>query len=172
MEQGEGQAEVPAPEPAPVSEEVLGTFGVFQSGANWFFWIAGLSAINSFIILMGGEWSFIIGLGITLVFDAVAREIGGLGFAVAIVLDVIVLLTFVGFGIFARKRHTWAFIVGMVLYSLDGLLFVLFQDWLSVGFHVFALFFIYKGMRAHLALRALALLSEGGLPPPGGKAES
>lgn len=171
MEQGEGQAGAQAPESSAVNVEVLETYGVLQSGANWFFWIAGLSAINSFFILMGGEWSFIIGLGITLVFDGIAREIGGLGFAVAIVLDVLVLLTFVGFGVFARKRHTWAFIVGMVLYSLDGLLFVLFQAWLNVGFHVFALFFIYKGMRAHLALRALALSSDGGLPPPGGEPE-
>ena len=37
----------------------------FLSGANWFFWIAGLSLVNSLIILFSGEWSFIVGLGAT-----------------------------------------------------------------------------------------------------------
>lgn len=35
-----------------------------NSGAGWFFWIAGLSVVNSAISLLGGGWSFVLGLGI------------------------------------------------------------------------------------------------------------
>ena len=36
-------------------EEKLKTERRFKSGANWFFWIAGLSIINSIILLAGGK---------------------------------------------------------------------------------------------------------------------
>jgi hypothetical protein len=59
------------------------------------------------------------------------------------------------FGVFANKLHTWAFLVGMILYALDGLIFLLVGDWLSVGFHVFALFCIFGGFSATRRLKAL-----------------
>jgi len=36
-----------------------------KSGANWFYWIAGASLVNTIIFLFNGRVSFIIGLGIT-----------------------------------------------------------------------------------------------------------
>jgi len=36
----------------------------------------------------------------------------------------------------------------MILYGIDGLLFLFVQDYLSIGFHVFALYGIYKGFAA------------------------
>jgi hypothetical protein len=128
----------------------------FLSGANWFFWIAGLSLVNSVIILFNGEWSFIIGLGATQVVDGiasvVAEEAEGnsllLVRAVALVLDVFIALVFVLFGWLARKRMAAAFIVGMLVYFCDGLIFLLVQDWMSIGFHGFALFWIFGGLSA------------------------
>ena len=175
MEQGEGQGTAAGGELHPqmpqVDQKVINLFGSFQSGANWFFWIAGLSAVNSIVILSGADLSFLVGLGVTLVIDAVAREIGGMGIIVAIVLDLLVILIFVGVGVFARKRHTWAFTLGMILYGLDGLLFLFFQDWLSLGFHVFALYCIVAGLRAHLALKRMALAAAGeqGIAGPASK---
>ena len=82
-----------------------------KSGADWFFWIAGLSLINSLILLAGSQWSFIIGLGITQFIDAIAliiaEEIGIIGKAIGFFLDMIAAGIFVLFGVFARKRHTW-----------------------------------------------------------------
>ena len=43
-------------------EEKLRLENQFKSGAGWFFIIAGLSIVNSIIILSGGSWSFIVGL--------------------------------------------------------------------------------------------------------------
>lgn len=123
-----------------------------QSGADWFFWIAGLSLINSIILFTGSEWGFIVGLGITRIIDSIglviAEEAGVAGKIIAFVFDIIAAGVFVLFGVFARKRYKWAFVVGMVLYALDGLIFLLVGDFLSIAFHVFALFCIYGGFKA------------------------
>jgi len=132
--------------------EFLKTENQFKSGANWFYWIAALSVINSMIILFGGEMSFIIGLGITQIVDAVAWELKNseginldyLFFMVSLVISGV----FVIFGYFARKRMTSVFVTGMVLYALDGLIFLLVGDWLSIGFHVFVLFSLLNGLKA------------------------
>jgi hypothetical protein len=127
-----------------------------RSGANWFYWIAGLSAVNSIVSAFQGDWGFVVGLGATQIIDGLAAAIieesdGGTGTTIvagALILDIIVASIFVLFGILANKRMGWAFIVGMVIYLFDGLLFLLVQDWLSLGFHAFALFCIYSGFAA------------------------
>lgn len=134
-----------------------------RGGANWFFWIAGLSLVNSIVILVGGGWSFVVGLGITQVFDAVAAAAveegmaGASGTVLGIVflLDLAVAGVFVLFGVLARKGYVWAFVVGMVLYGLDGLLFLLVQDWLSIAFHAFALVGLFGGLSAWKKLQAM-----------------
>ncbi len=123
-----------------------------KGGADWFFWVAGLSIVNSLILLSGRNWSFIIGLGMTQFIDAialmVAEEIGHIGKIIGAILDAFAAGIFVVFGIFARKRYQWSFIVGMILYALDGLLFLLVQDMLSLGFHIFVLYGVYRGLAA------------------------
>ena len=142
--------------------EILKLEGSIKNGANWFYWIAGLSIINSIIILFRGEWSFIIGLGITQFFDGMAiglkEEMGGasnLFHYIAFVLDIFVVAFFVLIGWLAAKRKGWAFLLGMVFYFFDGLIFLLVQDWLSLGFHGFALFCIWGGFSALKKLKAI-----------------
>ena len=126
-----------------------------KSGASWFYWIAGLSLINSAIALSGSATRFIVGLGLTQVFDGFAQGLGSSGgLAVAVVLDLLIAVVFVFFGVFANKRHSWAFIVGMILYSLDGLIFLVFQEWLPLAFHVFALWCVFRGFKACRELKA------------------
>ena len=127
--------------------------GAARSGAGWFYWIAGLSLINSISMLSGSGWGFIVGLGITQVIDGLASELGSSGRLVALMLDLLAAGVFVFFGVFANKRYAWAFIVGMVLYALDGLIFVLVGDWLSAGFHVFVLLCILAGFSANQKLK-------------------
>ena len=135
-----------------------------RSGADWFFWIAGLSLINSIILLSGKQLNFVIGLGITQVFDAIAaelaKEVGSFVKVIAFFFDIVAASVFVVFGILARKRYAWAFVVGMIIYGIDGLLFFLGMDILSIGFHVFALFCIYSGYKA------TCKLSEQAVPAP------
>jgi hypothetical protein len=131
-------------------EEKLKIENRARSGAHWFFWIAALSLINSIITMAGSEWGFIIGLGITQVFDAIGAELGTR--AIAFGFNVLVAGVFVFFGVFARRRRNWSYIVGMILYALDGLLFLAAGDILSIGFHIFVLYWIFTGYRANRAL--------------------
>jgi len=128
-----------------------------KGGANWFYWIAGLSAINSVIYISGSSWSFLAGLGLTQLADAfvdVAINSGAPSAlkAVAIVFNFMLVGVFALFGYYANKRFSTAFILGIVLYVFDGLLLLLLGVLLSAGFHAFALFFI---IRAFLACREL-----------------
>ena len=128
-----------------------------KGGGSWFYWIAGLSLVNSVMALSGSSTRFILGLGITQIFDELAQGMGsGAGLAVAVVLDLLAAAVFVLFGVFANKRHTWSFIVGMALYALDGLIYLIAQDWLGVGFHAFVLFCLFRGFKACRALNAVS----------------
>jgi len=126
-----------------------------RAGASWFYWIAGLSMVNSLVIWLGGGFSFLIGLAVMQIIDgfisAVGAELGLEGNAIialiALGLDAVVAGVFVLFGYFARQKHTWSFVVGMLLYALDGVVFLLFGDILSFGFHLFALAGLYSGVR-------------------------
>ncbi len=138
-----------------------------KGAAGWFFWIAALSLINSVIMLFGGKWHFIIGLGVTTFFDAVAVHLGSSVANIAVfVINLFILTIPVMFGVFARKGHKVAFIVGMVLYALDGVLLVIFQDWLSAAFHVYVLFMLYRGIGAIGMLEQIRQESLASTPAP------
>lgn len=134
-----------------------------SSGANWFYWIAGLSLVNSLILVFDGEWSFVVGLGVTQAIDSIAQALAEDSVIdnslviqiMAFALDVAVAAIFVLLGRLAAKRLGWPFVVGMILYAMDGLIFLLVQDWVSIGFHCFALFCIYGG---YVALQKLPYL--------------
>jgi len=49
----------------------------------------------------------------------------------------------------------WAFVLGTGFYILDGLIFFLLEDLWSIGFHIFALFFIVRGLLATNKLRKI-----------------
>lgn len=127
-----------------------------KSGANWFFWIAGLSFINSILFLCSGKWNFIVGLGITQLVDVIGMDlvkaIGNAGYILAAGLSAIAAAIFVFFGILARKKCNWAFVVGMTAYALDAQVFLFVQDYLGVGFHIFVLFLIAGGFKANQML--------------------
>jgi hypothetical protein len=126
-----------------------------KSAASWFYWIAGLSIINSIAAASGGSWRFIVGLGLTQLIDAFGNNMGGSGTIVALVLDFLVAGLFILFGVFAHKAQPWAFLTGMALFALDGLIFLLEPDWIGVGFHVLVLFFLFRGFQACRVLRAV-----------------
>jgi hypothetical protein len=135
-----------------------------KSGANWFYWIAGLSLINTLMNLFGGRFSFLVGLGITQLVDGIVLGVSGqvaqdmalvvkiVGFAVNLTVAVV----FIVFGILARQKRKWPFIVGMALYALDALLFIWVGDWWSFGFHLLALWGLSTGMKARNRLAEMA----------------
>lgn len=130
------------------------------NGASWFFWIAALSIINTLIFIFQGNVNFIAGLGITQLIDGFAYAIAeGSGsnvpLIISFILDGIFILLFFILGRFSKRRKNWAFVVGMVLYALDTLVFIWASDMLSIGFHIFALIMIFSGFNANRKLREM-----------------
>lgn len=137
--------------------EVAAYRAQMQSGARWFYWIAGLSLINSIVALTNSNFGFLAGLGITQFISGLAlgmsESFGTAVTAIALILDVTVAAFFVFLGFFAYKGHTWAFVIGFVIYALDGLIFLGFGIWLSLAFHVFVLYCLYRGFAANRKLK-------------------
>lgn len=136
--------------PAPTRAEIAAANPLVQSGARWFWWIAGLSLVNTVMFHSGSNTNFVIGLGITAVSDAVFENNKAIGFTI----DFLVVGFFFLMGLKARQGRLWPFVLGLVVYALDALLYVRFADWMPVGFHALAIFFIVRGamtLRASLA---------------------
>lgn len=124
-----------------------------SNGSGWFYWIAGLSLITSVVSLSGGSWSFLAGLGVTQVLDAVAVAAAkaGTGSWIKIfsfVLDLIAASFFAVMGFYARKGKKPFYIIGMVFYGIDTLILLAFTEWAGVAFHAFALYQIWSGFSA------------------------
>jgi hypothetical protein len=125
-----------------------------DGGASWFYWIAGLSLVNAISAALGSNWSFIIGLG----FSQVLSGLGGSGFdgqevpvmlrVIAWGLNLALITGFAYIGWRARRPSTVLFVIGLIIFALDTLLFVYAQDWVGIGFHALALFFIWQGFVA------------------------
>lgn len=126
-----------------------------KTGANCFYLIAGVSAIETVIFWTGIHVNLFDSLGITQVIDLFSKglmlqmpklviipQIG------AFVLDIIFALVFVYLGFYARKGRRSIFIIGMALYALDMLIAIRFVDVVSVAFHLAALYGIYRGLKA------------------------
>jgi hypothetical protein len=131
----------------------------YQSGANWFYWIAGLTLITSMISLLGGGWRFFLSLEITQVIDGIslyaADRFGEAAKVIAIVLDIFIAALFAGIAYLANKRQLWAYVVGMVLFLFDSLLSILIFDWLAIIVHGFVLVMLIRGFIAGRELLTL-----------------
>ena len=130
----------------------------YRSGVKWFYWIAGLTIITSFITFFGGGIRFLISMGITQFIDAVATQLGGAAQVVALVLDIIVTGVFALFGYLAGKKMLWAYIAGMVVFLLDGILSLALVDVVGIIAHAVVLFFLFRGFQAGQSLISLEQL--------------
>lgn len=144
------------------AEEKIKAENMLKGKASNFFWIAGLSIVNSLVSLLGGGITFVIGLAITQIVDGVsqlvAEELTGNAATLlriaAFVVNLLIAGMFALFGYFASKQKKWAFLVGMILYLADGVLSLIFEDWLGFGFHIFLLIGLFAGYRALLKTSA------------------
>ena len=164
------QPELPGTPPIPPADPAAAAFNARvaelvqagDTGANWFYWVAGLSLVNSAIGLFGGGMYFVVGLAVTLIVDGIGAGIASeapdssmIISAVTIGFDLVVAAVLCGFGFLSRKRILPIFAIGMVLYLLDGLIFLAFQDWMSAAFHAFALYSMGNGLMAYRKLNQL-----------------
>jgi len=126
-----------------------------RNGASWFNAIALFSVINAVIGMVGAQIHFIIGLGLCEIIDGIGQSLGTAGKGVAFFCDLLVAGVWVLFAFQGKKGLRWPFIVGMVLYLFDGLLFLFFHDYLAAAFHAYVLFRLFVGFQATAELKSL-----------------
>ncbi len=126
----------------------------FKSGALWFFWIGGLSVVNTIVLYMGSEWRMVIGLGITTILDVIGYDHPEY-FILASIFSIAISGCFVFFGWRAIKGKRWPFVVGSVLYLLDIFILVALEDYIGVAFHAWGVFGISTGYMSFLQLRKI-----------------
>ena len=106
-----------------------------------------------------GLWRFFLSLGVTQYIDGIATvlsaELGNATKAIAIVLDIFVTAIFAAFGLLASKKQLWAYVAGMVVFLLDGLLSLAFFDVIGILVHGFVLYVMFRGFQAGRELMAL-----------------
>ena len=144
--------------------------------------IAGFSLLNSVLLLFNVDMMFVIGLGATFVIDAflytARQESGGGAMFVMTVIGLAINAAIIGLFLLlwwlARRGSRAAYITAGVLYLIDGTIFLLLQDWMGVGFHVFFLFLLVGGYNfVKRRPEAEALLRDTPAPfeTPGGAGE-
>jgi len=128
---------------------------VAESGASWFYWIAALSLINTAAaLLMKSDLVIIVGLAITQIVDGITLGIleevssAPLILAIGFAVNCAFASGFVALGWRAKKLEPWAFKLGFGIYATDAAVFLLFGDWISVGFHAFVLTRLWSGLKA------------------------
>ena len=122
-----------------------------RNGGRWFYWIAGLSAVNFVFFALGSGTGFALGTAIDWFLQGILEELADP--SVAWIAHIVVIAFFAFLGVRATAGAQWAFIVGGLVYALDGLLFLLLGDWIGIVVHAIALFAIVSGTIAVRQLR-------------------
>jgi len=128
--------------PANRDPAAIAALPIVRSSAHWFWWIAGLSLLNTVLTLGGTGTQMVVGLGMTLLSDVTFGARSPVGFAI----DAAALAFFLVIGRQAARGQLWAFYVGTAVYALDALVYVRFQDWMPVALHALVIYFIVRGV--------------------------
>ena len=138
--------------PDPTAQRRVALVNRVRNGGRWFYWIAGLSAVNFVIFVMGSDTGFALGTAIDWFLQGILEELTDPWFGW--IAHVAVIAFFVFLGTRATAGAQWAFIVGGLVYALDGAIFLLVGDWLGIAVHAFALFAIVSATVAVRQLRS------------------
>jgi len=128
------------------------------SGSGWFNTIAILSLINTIIVFAKWNFMFPVGLGTSSLAAAIFNYVPDdpdisikimriIGFFFLLMSFVIIGLFFL-FRVKAKKGKKWAYITGITIYTLDALICLWMEDWVSAGFHAWGLLSIWNSFSA------------------------
>lgn len=129
---------------------------IFETdGPGFFYYIAGISLLNSILFIF--KVGFYGSLGITTVITYIAMAIvesagGGMGTAFIINAIGFFINAFIAgmvalVGYLSSRGHGWAYVIGMIAYTIDALVMLWIGDWLEVIVHMIFLFMLWKGWR-------------------------
>ena len=125
-----------------------------QYAGNWWYWIAGITIVNTVLLFSHSTWGFAIGTGITDVVYGFTTVYPG--FLVPGVVIEIMIVGLIGlWGYLCQRGMLWAFWVGLILYGVDTVLEVLMKQWIGAAFHAYAIYSIYQGVVAINLLKKL-----------------
>lgn len=122
-----------------------------RRGANWFYWVAILAALNSIVAAFGNFFGFSLGFGISQFVDGrsaayIAQGSPEIVRWAGLTVNLLLAGGFALFGYYARRGSDMSFIVGMFLYIVDSMLILAYKDYYGFSFHMLALFFMFKGL--------------------------
>lgn len=146
---------------APTQEQMKTSMAIaelrrrFRSGATWFYWIAGLSLINTLVLMFHGRFFFVAGLAATQIVGEITSKPGGVAGVIGLLVNLSIAGVYILFGYCATSRMKWAFIAGMILYGLDAVVFLTVREYIAVAFHAYALYSIYGGLKADGVLKQI-----------------
>lgn len=133
------------------------------AGANWFFWLAALSVIDSLLVYFFGPGYFFgmrnpAAFGATRWIDGTAGPLTSEGWmpplhTAALIGNLLIAAAFAGFGYFARRGNDVAFVLGIFLYVVDALLSIGLRDFFGFCFHLVGFFFLFRGLLASRHVR-------------------
>ncbi|MBP7901330.1 MAG: hypothetical protein KA015_00790 [Spirochaetes bacterium] len=121
-----------------------------KRGGKLFFLIAILGAVNSLIVnYTDGYANFFVGLGFVQISDGLSQYFKyyyeGV-FPLSVSFNVLFILLFVLIGIRVMKHSLRFFLLGMILYFVDSVIFLAYLEGKSFFFHVIILcFMLYYG---------------------------
>jgi hypothetical protein len=102
--------------------------------------------LNSIVVISGRSLRFAIGLGITAGIDVKAKELGTVGAVLDLLISVTIAAIFVVLGSLAGKRIRWAYLAGIALYGVDGIICLAAGDILGAVLHAYTIFAISRGV--------------------------
>lgn len=127
-----------------------------NKGASWFYWIVGLTLVNTIISFTGMDWSFSLGASAAVIADVFATMSGTASArALAIGFDVVVMGFYAMCGVMAHRGATWAFVLGLIFFALDSLLSLIGLQFIGILIHGWALFSIFNALMANISLQRL-----------------
>lgn len=120
-----------------------------RMGANWFFWVAILAVADSLAFYFYTFSTHVVGLGINEYFEYNSFKTGSDGAQLlALAMGFLFAALLAGFGYFARKGNDVMFIIGAFLYFVDAVILLGYRELFAFSFHIFAMYFIFKGLLA------------------------
>ncbi|HEX2853767.1 MAG TPA: hypothetical protein VHO24_11055 [Opitutaceae bacterium] len=121
------------------------------TAATWLWVMAGASAINLLLLYVKSPIGIVAGLYLTSLIFAIGHELGAILLGVALIVDALGLGFFILLGFQMKKWRSWAFITGIGLVGIDGVLIYFFTPLAGIWpflIHALAIYFLFLGLKA------------------------
>lgn len=125
---------------------------LISGGASWFLLIGIISMLNIMFFATKQDVQFILGLGINYIIlgvaDGIKQSLGLNLFPIAYVLTFLISTVFLFIWKKSKSESKTVYLIGLILYGLDSLIFVFSKEWWNLGFHIFAFLLLASGYNA------------------------